>query len=595
MIGLGGVLAEALADTVFLRLPFTQADAVRALGRLRHQTLLGQFRGEMAINCDQLSALAVNLASLAVAHPEVVSADINPLIVLSSGDLVAVDALVEIEIEDVAPIVASPTNRFAKPFDALFDPAGLVVVGASAHPGKFGFVSLHNILSSGYTGRVYATNLNNENVLGIDCVESLSAIPVGSADLAFLCTPAKANEEILRQCAEVGIRAVFVASAGYREAGNPEAEARLAALANELGLVMAGPNGQGLVSTPSRLCAQIVAPYPPAGSIGIASQSGNFVSTFMNYSRASGVGVSRAISAGNAAQTTIDDYLVYLASDAHTSVGLTYVESVDDGPSFISAINDFVSSKPLVMVKGGTTSSGSKAASSHTGALATDHTVFSSMCAQHGVTLVEGVEEAFDVAAAFATLPLPTGNRLVIVTTVGGWGVVTADAVSRDGSLTLVDLPQSLMEQLDSILPPRWSRNNPIDCAGGETRETVPEILNLVASCADVDAVLLLGMGIQSNQARTMREGGFYPAHGLDRIVAYHERQDERYARAAVEVSRNSGKPVMVATELAVADPNNPGPRTSREIGTYCFPSGARAVMALGAMVRYAQFRAHVS
>jgi acetyltransferase len=590
MLGVGGILAEAISDVAFLRVPFGPEDIDRAIQRMSLHTLFDAYRGDTAPDRTALSTMLSGLAALAHDRPEVVSVDVNPVIVGRDGTLVAVDALVEVA---TAPETVGTTRRFpsSRPFDALFDPQGVVVVGASSHPGKFGFVSLHNILVSGYRGRVFGTNRGRERVLGIDCLGSVSEVPVGAADLAFLCTPASVNEDVLRQCADVGIRAVFVASAGYREAGDADAEVRLAALADELGLLMAGPNGQGLVSTPSRLCAQIVAPYPPAGSIGVASQSGNFVSTFMNYARHSGVGVSRAISAGNAAQTTMDDYLRYLAGDPFTSVGLTYLESVDDGPSFVGAVSEFVASKPLVMLKGGATSAGSRAASSHTGALAGDHAVFTSVVRQLGVTLVDDVEVAFDVAAAFATQPLPRGDRLVILTTVGGWGVVTADALARDGVLRLVDLPDGLMRDLDAILPPRWSRNNPIDCAGGETRDTVPEILDLVASCDEVDAVVLLGLGIQSNQARLMREGSFYPDEGLERIVAYHQRQDERYVRSALETSRRWHKPVMVATELAIADPANPGPATAREVGSYCFPTGARAVRALAEMVRYARFR----
>ena len=592
MVGIGGVLAEALNDVIFLRIPFSDSDVDRALDRLANRVLLGPYRGQAAPDRGQLQSLLGNLGRLINSRSDIRSIDVNPVIVQADGSLVAVDALVELEHD--APgrkPDAAPTRR-VEHFDALFDPKGVVVVGASSHPGKFGYVSLHNILASGYSGSVYATNRSGETVLGIDCVKTVSAIPPGAVDLAFLCTPAAMNEEILRQCAAVGIRAAFIASAGYREAGELQAEVQLAALANELDILIAGPNGQGLVSTPSSLCAQIVAPYPPAGSIGVASQSGNFVSTFLNYSRFSGVGVSRAISAGNAAQTGIDDYLRYLSADEHTRVGLTYVENIDNGDAFVDAVKQFVERKPLVMVKGGSTAVGSKAASSHTGALAANHAVFSSLCRQFGISLMEGVEEAFDVAAAFATQPVPKGNRLVIVTTVGGWGVVTADAVARDGVLELVELPNTLMTQLDAHLPPRWSRNNPIDCAGGETRETIPDILDLVAGCDEVDAVLLLGLGIQSNQARMMREGPFYPGSGLERIVNYHERQDERYVEAALETSVRWNKPIMLATELAVADPSNAGPAMARSRGSFCFPSGARAVRALGEMVKYAQFSA---
>ena len=146
-----------------------------------------------------------------------------------------------------------------------------------------------------------------------------------------------------------------------------------------------------------------------------------------------------------------------------------------------------------------------------------------------------------------------------MLTTAGGWGVVTADAITRDPDIVLMALPDDLQAAIDEKLPPRWSRNNPVDCAGGETRDTIPEVLELIASHPDVDAVIYLGLGIQSNQARMMREGRFYPDFGLERIVAYHERQDARFAEAADELITRTGKPILVATELALADPDNAG------------------------------------
>src|SRR5690606_27497807 len=131
-----------------------------------------------------------------------------------------------------------------------------------------------------------------------------------------------------------------------------------------------------------------------------------------------------------------------------------------------------------------------------------------------------------------------------------GWGVVAADAIARDGQLRLLPLPDDLLAQIDRRLPPRWSRNNQVDLAGGETRDTIPEMLELLAAHPDVHAVVYLGIGIQSNQAKLMRTGGMYPQHGLDRIVEYHERQDARFAEAAAAVSAATGKPVLTATEL---------------------------------------------
>ncbi len=476
-------------------------------------------------------------------------------------------------------------------FHALFEPKGVVVAGASTHPGKFGFVSLHNLLAAGYEGAVFATNREGADVLGVRSVAEVAELPEGQADLVFVCTPAAANPELLRACAAKGIRAAFVTSAGYGEAGEDgvRAQDELVSVADEVGILLAGPNGQGVVSTPVKLCAQIVAPYPPPGRIGVASQSGNFVSSFLNYATQTGVGVSRAVSAGNAAAVTVADYLDFYAGDPATEVGLAYVEGVADGRGFFDRVRSVSARQPLVLVKGGATAGGQRAAASHTGSLASDDRVFDGACRQAGITRAATVEEAFEAAATFATQPLPAGPRTVVVTTAGGWGVLTADAIAR-GVLELAALPEDLRAAIDELLPPRWSRNNPVDMAGGETRDTVPEILRLVASHPEVDAIIYLGLGIQSNQARMMREGPFWPDHGLDRIVTYHERQDTRFAEAAAEVSRSSGKPILTATELAATDATNPGPATVRATGRLCYSSANRAVTALEHLWRRARF-----
>jgi acyl-CoA synthetase (NDP forming) len=484
-------------------------------------------------------------------------------------------------------------DRGTERFRALFEPRGVLVAGASTHPGKFGFVSLHNILACGYRGEVFATNRDGAEVLGVRTVTEVADLPDGEIDLVFVCTPATANPDLLRACAKKGITAAFIASAGYGEAGEEglAAQAELVAVADELGILLAGPNGQGVVSTPVGLCAQIVAPFPPAGHIGIASQSGNFVSSFENYAQLTGVGVSRAVSAGNAAAVGVPDYVEYFADDPETTVALTYVESVGDGRAFAERLRGAAERIPVVVVKGGATAGGQRAAASHTGALASDDRVFDGAMRQAGVSRAASVEQGFEIAASFATQPLPRGNRVVVMTTAGGWGVVTADAIAGT-DLALAPLPPDLLAAVDDLLPPRWSRNNPIDMAGGETRDTVPDVLRLAAEHPDVDAVVVLGMGIQSNQAELMRAGPFWPDHGLERIVGYHERQDARYAEAAAEISEATGKPVLVATELAVTAPGNPGPAGVRSTGRLCYPSANRAVVALDHLWRRSRWLA---
>jgi acetyltransferase len=594
MFGVGGILAEAVADVAFRPAPLDPVTASEMIESLRTQRLLGVFRGEAAVSRERLVDLLVGLGRLAVERPDVASVDVNPLIVDASGTPVAVDALVELAEPGSYDAAAPRVRPSDEAFRALFEPRGVVITGASTHPGKFGFVSLHNLLVSGYEGSVFATNLNGEEVLGIQTVTSVDDLPEGAVDLAFVCTPAATNPDILRACARKGIRAAFLTSAGYGEAGaeGQAAERELVTLGDELGMLVAGPNGQGVVSTPAKLCAQIVAPYPPAGRIAVASQSGNFVSSFLNLARSTGVGISRAVSAGNAAAVGVADYLDFYADDPATAVGLAYVEGVADGATLMRRLGSAAARKPLVLLKGGATAGGARAAASHTGALAADDKVFDGACRAHGITRAASVEEAFEAAATFATQPLPTGPHVVVLTTAGGWGVVTADAVTRDGELRLLELPADLLAAIDEHLPPRWSRNNPVDCAGGETRDTIPIVMELIAEHPSVDAVIYLGLGIQSNQARLMREGRFYPDHGLERIVDYHERQDRRFAEHAAALSDRTGKPILCATELAIADPDNPGPAAVRASGRLTYASGERAVVALGHIHRYARHRA---
>jgi acetyltransferase len=147
------------------------------------------------------------------------------------------------------------------------------------------------------------------------------------------------------------------------------------------------------------------------------------------------------------------------------------------------------------------------------------------------------------------------------------------------------------------MVPARWSRNNPIDLAGGETRDTIPEVLDLVCAHPEVDAVIHLGIGIQAASAYVLRSGPFYPDHGLERMVDFHERQDRRYAQAAREASERHGIPVLTATELVHSDRDygNTGPLGVKEEGRLCYASAHRAVRALRAMVEYAEFRARLS
>jgi acetyltransferase len=381
MLGVGGIMAEVIKDVAFRPAPLTKEIALDMVKSLRMQGLLEEFRGESAVNVNQVVDCLMGLSAVATDRADIVSVDINPLIVKSNGDLVAVDALVELGQRSTNEGTVRPPYSHEQ-FMALFEPRGVLVTGASTHPGKFGFVSLHNILASGYNGAVFGTNLQGEEVLGIKTVADIAALPDGQIDLLFVCTPASANPDLLRACAKKGVKAAFLTSAGYGEAGDEgrKLEEELIALADELGILLAGPNGQGVVSTPANLCAQIVAPFPPAGAIAVASQSGNFVSSFLNYARQTGVGISRAVSAGNAAALGVADLIEWYGTDDATRVSLAYVEGISDGAGLMRRLTNAAKSKPVVLVKGGATENGARAAASHTGALAANDSIFDGAC-----------------------------------------------------------------------------------------------------------------------------------------------------------------------------------------------------------------------
>jgi len=558
---------------------------------------------------DALVDVLLGLARLGIERPDVYSVDVNPLI-LRDATPIAVDALVVLARsavhQDSRPAGVAEASQgttgvsrlgpgeLIERFRPLFHPRGVIVAGVSSHPGKFGFVAFHNLLRFGYSGQLFPVNRDGVEVLGRASYRDVSEVPPGQADLVIVCTPNQVNVSLLRACAKVGVRAAFVASGGYGEAG-PEGrvlERELVETANELGILMAGPNGQGVISTARSMCAQIVAPYPPSGSISIASQSGNLLSSFLNYSVLTGIGVSKAISCGNSAQTTVADYLAYFSEDPETEVVLSYLEGVGNGRGFLEAVRRLTARKPLVVLKGGVAAEGQRAAASHTGSLASDDRVFEGVCAQYGVVRAPSLEHAFEWAASFVSQPLPKGRRVAVLTSVGGWGVLTADACAAAG-LDLISLPEEVSRRIDTMVPARWSRNNPVDLAGGETRDTIPEVLDLLCAHPEIDAVIFLGAGIQANTAHAFKTGSFYPNFGLDRIVEFHERQDRRYAEAAREISERHQKPVLVVTELVYTDRayGNAAPLAVKEGGRLCYPSAQRAVQALRAMLEYAEYR----
>ena len=290
---------------------------------------------------------------------------------------------------------------------------------------------------------------------------------------------------------------------------------------------------------------------------------------------------------------TVADYLDYYADDDATAVGLAYIEGIADGRSLLDRLAGAARRKPLVLVKGGATESGARAAASHTGALAADDKVFDGECRAAGITRAATVEEAFEAAATFATQPAPAGPNVVVLTTAGGWGVVTSDAIARDGDLRLLALPDDLRAAIDELLPPRWSRNNPVDCAGGETRDTIPEVMRLIAEHPDVHADRLprhrhpVEPGPDDARRPLLPRSRPRAHRRLPPAPGRPLRRGRRRADPGRPASRSSSPPSWPSPI-----PTNPGPAAVRAGGRLCYPSGNRAVTALGHLYRDARYRA---
>ena len=454
---------------------------------------------------------------------------------------IAVDALVELgDATDGGTSAGRPTPS-PEQFQALFEPRGVLVAGASSHPGKFGFVAMHNLLASGYEGGVYGTNLQGEEVLGIQTVADVADLPDDSIDLVIVCTPASANLALLRACAAKGVRAAFVTSAGYGEAGEAGkvAEDELVALCDELGILLAGPNGQGV----AQHAGQAVRADRGAVPAGRADRRGQPERQLRVQLPQLRPGHRRRHQPGRVGRATRRP-----CPSPTTSTTTPTIRRPPSGwPTSRASPTAAACSTAWPPRPPASRSCSSRAGPPRAAPAPRPATpapwppttrCSTASAGPPGSPAPPRSRRRSRRRRRSPPSPPPTGPNVVVLTTAGGWGVVTADAIARDGDLRLLALPDDLRDAIDGLLPPRWSRNNPVDCAGGETRDTIPEVMRLIAEHPDVHAIVYLGLGIQSNQARMMRAGRFFPGYGLDRIVGYHERQDARFAEAADELSR---------------------------------------------------------
>jgi acyl-CoA synthetase (NDP forming) len=376
----------------------------------------------------------------------------------------------------------------------VFEPSSIAFLGATNNPFKWGFRIFANIVNGGFQGKLYPINPTKQEILGRKVYKTVGEIPE-IPDLAVIVIPPPGVPAVLRECADKGIKAVVVITAGFAEV-DTEGEKRqqeMVEIAQRAGIRFIGPNTDGIVNPHHKLYAEMPPIFPYAGPISIVSQSGNIVGTMMRLAIDSGFGCAKCISSGNEADLHAEDYIRYLADDPQTRVILSYVEGFKDGSRFFEAAKEVTRKKPIVMLKTGETPAGAIAAKSHTASLAGMDTVVDAMCQQSGIVRVRHLDELVDAGTAFLCHPLPRGRRVGIVTAGGGWGVLAADACAKLG-LDVVQFPPETINELNSFMPAWWSHGNPVDLVAGLFGDGVMRCIEVVLRSPVVDGVIFLGI-----------------------------------------------------------------------------------------------------
>jgi len=376
----------------------------------------------------------------------------------------------------------------------IFEPRSIAFLGATSNPMKWGFRIFANIVNGGFQGRLYPINPTKQEVLGRKVYKTVGEIPE-IPDLAVIVIPPPGVPAVLRECADKGIKAVVIITAGFAEVDRQgeKLQQEMVDIAQRAGVRFIGPNTDGIVNPHHKLYAEMPPIFPYAGPISIVSQSGNIVGTMMRLAIDSGFGCAKCISSGNEADLHAEDYIRYLADDPQTRVILSYVEGFKDGSRFFEVAKEVTRKKPIVMLKTGETPAGAIAAKSHTASLAGMDTVVDAMCQQSGIVRVRHLDELVDAGTAFLCHPLPRGRRVGIVTAGGGWGVLAADACAKLG-LDVVQFPPETINELNSFMPAWWSHGNPVDLVAGLFGDGVMRCIEVVLRSPVVDGVIFLGI-----------------------------------------------------------------------------------------------------
>ncbi len=454
----------------------------------------------------------------------------------------------------------------------LLEPRAVAVIGASRHTNSIGRRVLNAIVSAGFNGAIYPVNTQAEEIAGLKAYASARQLPPG-VDLAVIAVPSAAVPAVVDDCAAAGIESLVVITAGFAEAG-PDGRAAQEALTDKVrkhGMRMVGPNCMGIFNTkPSvRLNASFSPIFPPAGRLGLLSQSGALGIAIVQLAAERHLGLSTFVSAGNKADVSGNDLLEYWEADPCTSVLLLYLESFGNPRRFARLARRISRKKPIIVVKSGRTRAGSRAASSHTAAVAAEDTTVDALFAQSGVIRADTIDEMFDVASCFDLQPLPPGRRVAILTNAGGPGILAADACEASG-LSLAQFSAATRAALAGALPTIASVGNPIDMIASAGPEQYAHTIQTLMLSPEVDSLIVIYTPVDLTTASAIVKA----------------------IRDGVAAGRRSGATNKPVLSCVMAEPGRPAPidAEGERLPAFAFPENA--ARALGKAAAYADWRA---
>jgi acetyl coenzyme A synthetase (ADP forming)-like protein len=449
----------------------------------------------------------------------------------------------------------------------IFYPQSVAVIGASRKAESIGGRLFKNLINGDFTGPVYPVNPTAPVVRSVAAYPSVLDIP-GPVDLAFIVVPGPFVEDAVIECAEKGVRGVVIISAGFGETGvaGKEMEIRLLEIVRTAGMRMVGPNCMGILNTDPAvsLDGQFGPVFPPRGSVALSSQSGALGLAILDYAADLNIGISTFVSVGNKVDVSGNDLLLYWEDDPNTDVILLYLESFGNPRRFARAARRIGRTKPIVAVKSGRTASGARAASSHTGSLASLDVAVDALFRQTGVIRVDTLEGLFDVTGLLANQPVPAGRRVGIVTNAGGPAILAVDALESRG-LSVPELSEELQDRLREHLSPAAAVHNPVDMIAAAGPEEYRACLAELMSSDELDAVIAI----------------FIPASptGIEETAAaIRSAGDEHF-----------GEKTFLAVYMASA--GAPAELSGARSRIPSFPFPERAARALDAAVQYGEWR----